>query len=438
MAHRRTPWIVAAVVVAASSAPFLNISAAQADATYEAAASATGVKVIFSNQSIPLGVAPQIQGPTAQAKQTSLHQSDAYAAFPYPGEEVAGFPGVLGGTVGIPAPAYPFVVSTAYGDDVRRLNYPGIELSSESGETITQATATGGSKGIGLTSIARISRDGDSVTATAASDADGLRLGDSLVLNGLRAAAGAGRDTTGKLVRTSSLSFSSLSVPGLALAVPAPPGSAGPPQKLTAPQIGFSDGTFTVTLPGAPTSVTPLPAKDVLAAFEAAGYHITYQAPQDTADGIIGAGLQIATTLPAPPPGSPAGLSGQTPVTFSIGLARAEISYRASSDTGAGPSSSEPVAAPPAQGYGTPPAAGLPAGSPAAAVPGAGAGMTATVEHASGVSEATSAQPVRLASLAAARTPLHTDIGWLYLMVAAIGGAGLASIAALRWAGGRG
>ncbi len=66
-------------------------------------------------------------------------------------------------------PAYPFLVSTSYGDDVRRLSYPGIELSSESGDTITQATATGGSKGVGATSIARIARDGDSVAASSTS-----------------------------------------------------------------------------------------------------------------------------------------------------------------------------------------------------------------------------------------------------------------------------
>ena len=199
-------------------------------------------KVIFSNQSIPLGVAPQIQGPTAQAKQTSLHQSDAYAAFPYPGEEVAGFPGRhSAGRVGIPAPAYPFVVTTAYGDDVRRVELPGHRAElREWRDDHPGHSATGGSEGHRFDlDRAYISRDGDSVT-TAFAGLGRRRLappGTSPVLNGLRAARGAGsRLPAGKLIRTSSLSFSARSrCPVSRLAVPAPPGSARPPQKLTAP-----------------------------------------------------------------------------------------------------------------------------------------------------------------------------------------------------------
>jgi len=421
---RRTRAILPIAVLVAA-APLLAPGSARAEATYEALANAAGVKLILTNQSVPLGVAPQVQGPTAQAKQTSLHQSDAYAAFPFPGEEVAGLPGVAGGALHLPAPAYPFLVSTTYGDDVRRLSYPGLELSSESGETITQASATGGSRGAGATSIARVARDGDAVSAGAESDADGLRLGDVLVLNGVRAVATAARDSTGKLVRSSSLSFSSLSVPGLALTVPAPPGSAGPPQKLSAPQIGFMDGNFTVAVPGAAPSTTPVPAKDVLAAFESAGYHITYQAPQETTDGIIGAGLQIATTLPAPPPGSPAGLSGQTPVTLSIGLGRAEIAYR-------GLSAAEAATAVPVTGV--PPA--VPISGPSEAPLGAGPVAPApTTAGAPTPGFVPVSAPVELTSLTAHRAPVHSDVSWLYLAVGAVGAAGFASVLVLRVAG---
>jgi hypothetical protein len=428
------------VLIAAGLAPFLCTGSAHADATYEATADATGVKLIFSNQSIPLGVSPQAQGPTASAKQTSLHQSDGYAAFPDPGQDVAGLPGVAGGTLHVPAPAYPFLVATSYGDDIRRLSYPGVDLSSESGETITQASATGGTKGAGLTSVARITRDGDAVTSTATSDADVLRLGDALVLTGLHASAGALRDATGKLTRTSSLSFTSLTVPGLALTVPPPPGSAGPPQKLTAPAIGFVDGTFTVTLPGAPANSTPVPAKDVFAAFESAGYRVSYQSPQQTADGIVGAGLQIATTLPAPPPGSPGGLSGQTPVTLSMGLSRAEISYRSAPDSGtAGVTSTAgalppPAAAAPAlDASATPSVPSVPSGSTAVGAELPSSVGAAPAEPAAG----TQSRDVDFAALTANRKPLRNDVGWLYLMVGAVGAAGALALLAMRWAGGR-
>jgi hypothetical protein len=427
--------------LAAGIAPFLCSGSASADATYEAAADATGAKLIFSNQSIPLGVSPQAQGPTAMAKQTSLHQSDGYAAFPDPGQDVVGLPGVAGGAAHVPLPGYPFAIATSYGDDIRRLSYPGIELSSESGESVTQASATGGSKGAGATSIARVTRDGDAVAATATSDADVLRLGDALVLTGLHASAGALRDATGKLIRTSSLSFTSLSVPGLAMSVPPPPGSSSPPQKLTAPQIGFVDGTFTVTLPGAPANSTPVPAKDVFSAFASAGYRISYQAPQQTTDGIVGAGLQIATTLPAPPPGSPGGLSGQTPVTLSMGLSRAEISYRGSQDTPSTIASTAGALTPPpaggvvlSGGAAPEPAAALPpaAGSAVVDVP----VPTAPAAMGGGSVDSTAPRSVDFAALTANRKPLRTDVGWIYLMIGAVGVAGALALLAMRWAGG--
>ncbi|HZE67318.1 MAG TPA: hypothetical protein VE081_11840, partial [Sporichthyaceae bacterium] len=149
-----------------------------------------------------------------------------------------------------------------------------------------------------------------------------------------------------------------------------------------------------------------------LAAFAAAGYKVTYQAPQQTADGIIGAGLQFATTLPAPPPGAPAGLSGTTPVTLSIGLAQAEISYGASS-TAAGTALSS---APPPTEPGPLPAAvpPLPAGD--IALPDA-APLPAT---ASGAAPAT-LPTADITALTAVRTPLHSDESWMFGVLAGVG-----------------
>ncbi len=431
---RLLPRVTLAAVIAGCAAPFIGVGAAQADASYEALASATGVRAIFSNQSIPLGVAPQIQGPTAQAKQTSLQQSDSLAAFPFPGEEVAGIPGVAGGALGFAAPPYPFLVTSAYGDDVKRLSYPGIELSSESGETVTQASATGGTKGAGATSIARIAREGQEVLAKASTDADGLRLGESLIINGLKAAATATRDASGKLTRSSTLSFASISAPNLEFGLPSPPSAAGPGEKLAVPSIGFVNGTFMLTVPGSEPVATPLPTNDVLAAFAAAGYKITYQAPQETTDGIIGAGLQIATTLPEPPAGSPGGFSGETPVTFSLGLSRAEISYAKGADeavAGVETPAVAPLGPPPASDVAqapVPAAAEFPTTTDLALpVPGAGVPAPAPAAVAAAV-----APTVDFASLTASRMPIENDVTWLYLMVAAVGAAAIGSLALLR------
>jgi hypothetical protein len=372
---------------------------AQADATYAAVAEATGARLIFTNESIPLNVAPQIQGPSASAKQNSLQQSDGLAAFPYPGDDIAGLPGVASGAAKVPLPAYPFVISTSYGDGAKQLSYPGIELRSESTDTLTQATATGGSTGAGGTSSARIARDGDAVTAKAVSDLDALRLGDSLVLSGLHATVTAARDSTGKLTRSSSLSFTSLSGPGFT--------------------IGLQDGKFSLQNGSTAPTQTDVPFSLVAAALSMHGYPTTYQDAQETPDGILGQGLQIQATLPAPPAGSPGGFSGETPVTFTIGLLHAEVSYQVLPNAPAAP-----------QSAGT-------AGVDAAAAPAAPAlpttadlaGLPNTVPGLGAVGNVS--PTIDLASLQATRAAVGSDVGWIYLMVAAVGLAAVAGCAVL-------
>lgn len=375
---------------------------AQADATYAAVAEATGTRVIFTNQSIPLNVAPQLQGPTASAVQNSLQQSDAYAAFPYPGEEVAGIPGVVGGAAGVPLPAYPFVIATSFGDGAKQLSYPGIELRSESTETLTQATATGGSTGAGATSSARVVREGDAVAAKAVTDADALRIGEALVISGLHGVATASRDSAGTLTRVSELSFTSLRGPGFV--------------------VGLTNGKFSLQNgAGAPTQ-NDVPAAAIADALTSAGYPTTYQAPQETPDGIIGAGLQIRTTLPAPPPGAPGGFSGETPVTYSIGLLRAEVAYTVLPDTpvaaAPGPAAAGQTDAAAAPGVGV----ALPT-TDLGALPGAAPGLTPVV--------AAPGATIDLASLQATRAAVGSDVGWIYLMVAAVGLAAVGGCAVL-------
>lgn len=374
---------------------------AQADATYAAVAEVTGTRVIFTNESIPLNVAPQLQGPTASAVQNSLQQSDAYAAFPYPGEEVAGIPGVVGGAAGVPLPAYPFVVATSFGDGAKQLSYPGIELRSESTETLTQATATGGSTGAGATSSARVTRSGDDVVAKAVTDADALRIGESLVISGLHAVVTASRDSAGNLTRVSELSFTRLSGPGFV--------------------AGLTNGKFSLQNGAEAPTQTDVPAAAIADALTQAGYPTTYQAPQETPDGIIGAGLQIQTTLPAPPPGTPGGFSGETPVTYTVGLLRAEVAYTVLPDT---PAATAPAVDTAAAG----PAVAAPAlpTTDLAAVP----GLPGTVPGLTPVVAAPGAT-IDLASLQATRAAVGSDVGWIYLMVAAVGLAAVGGCAAL-------
>jgi len=411
---------------------------ASADVGYTGTAEAGGFRLIITNQSIPLNISPQVHGPLAAVTQNSLQQSDALAAFPYPGSDLAGVPGVVAGGTGLPVPAYPFVVATSLGDQPEKLSYPGIELHAESAKTLTQASATGGSSSIGSTSVARVLRDGDTVNASAITDADLVRLGDDLVISGLHAAAGVARDASGALTRGSELSFSSLAARGLTFTLPPPPGSNQPGQKVSAPAISLVDGKFRILAPGQPANETEVPAGQVEQALTRAGYPTTYEQAKQTTDGIVGAGLQIRTTLPAPPPGTPGGLSGETPVTLALGLVRAEISYQAG-PTAAATGVAVPGLTPPAPtaGVGTP-AVGVPAGTgPGTPVllP-SGPGYTAPAASALGGRTPT-VPTVDLTSVAVIRPAAHNtgDFGWVYSLVAAAGLAAFIGTVVLRYGG---
>src|SRR5581483_11801021 len=106
----RTLAVGTAVAIVAGGG-LLLAGRASADASYTGTAEAGGLRLILTNQSIPLNISPQMQGPLASATQNSLQQSDALAAFPWPGEDVAGLPGVTAGSTGLPLPGYPFVAS---------------------------------------------------------------------------------------------------------------------------------------------------------------------------------------------------------------------------------------------------------------------------------------------------------------------------------------
>ena len=292
------------VVALLVAGPCLVPIPAHAAAGYSASASSTGARLSLSNESVPLGLSPQLLAPTAEVTQTSLQQSDAYAALPSPGRDVGALPGTVLGGAGMTAPPYPFELTGAFGDRPKDLRYPGVALRTETREWLTRASAVGGSPGAGASSDAWVERIDGAVSVGADSAVDGIRLGESLIINGLRAAANAARDASGKLTRSSTLSFASISAPGLELGLPvSPPGHRAGREAGRALDRVHQRHVHPSRFRAQIRSSTPLPTNDVLAAFAAAGYKITYQAPQETADGIIGAGLQIATTLPGPPAG---------------------------------------------------------------------------------------------------------------------------------------
>ncbi|HEY3604609.1 MAG TPA: hypothetical protein VGL04_08035 [Sporichthyaceae bacterium] len=414
---------------------------AAADSTYSATTEAGGLRLLMSNESIPLGIQPEVSGPLAVATQNSIQQSDALASVPYPGDAGQSLPSTVAGSTGAPVPAYPFIVTTSLGDAPARMSYPGIDLRAESAQTLTQASATFGGDAIGSTSTARVLRDGDVVTATGVTDADAIRLGEDLVISGLHATATAVRDEAGHLTRTSQLAFTSLSARGLTLTLPPPPGTNGPSTTFTPPAISLVDGKFRVLAPGQPQSDTEVPAADLVAALTKAGYPTTYEQAQQTANGIIGAGLRINTTLPSPPPGTPGGFTGETPVTLALGQVKAEISYQGAAtqpSIGTGlPAGSAPTStAATTPAITTPTTPGLlPPGTPGTPLANYG---TAPATTGTALAPRPAVPTVDFTTLAAnASSTDQPDVGWIYSLVAAVGVSALAGTVVLAYRGAR-
>jgi hypothetical protein len=316
--------------------------------TFDASAAAYGFDSTISNPSIPIGLVIQGAGPTAQTQLSSLGQANSFASFPYPGDTVAALPGTVSGLFGgLPLPEYPLIVSTRAGEGRKSANYPGIALGAQSSDNATDASAVLGTDAIGFDSDARIRVTGSEVTAEATTELRGITLGNLVRVTGVESFAKAVLGSDGKVTTSSSMSIGRISVPGLKITIPSqtpeqiplPIPIPGLPQlppiilppvplplggtTIEAPDIGFIDGQFAITLPFLGTAKFAVPAEAVLAAFKAAGVDITFQAAQVTDTGVVAPVLSVKTVVPAPPDNQI--YSGPTPVTFALGRTSASI-----------------------------------------------------------------------------------------------------------------
>ena len=364
---RTTAWSVTAVVAATGVAVVAGAGVAKAEyivptGSYDATAQAIAIHATIQNPSIPLGLTIEGIGPEASSRLNSTGQSDAEASFPYIGPVIPGLIGIAAGLYGFPSPGYPMQASTGAGDAPATVTYPGIRLHAESGqETNVGSAAVSGPTG-GGTSDSRISvTNTGGVSSLADTALDAVNLGNGLRLAGIHSLASVTADgTSGKLTRSSSLSIARITVPGLAIEVPkTTPESAPIPipipgvpqlpdtkfpaiplpfggQTLPAPDLGFVDGVFTMTLPGFGSTQYAVPASAVLDAFQAAGFTFTYQPAESTPTGVSGASFRVRTEFPAPPDNPYFG--GTTPVTYTIGKVSANVTFNvfSAADTPAG------------------------------------------------------------------------------------------------------
>jgi hypothetical protein len=315
---RRNSAVATLVAILLAVLGFVVAPSATADINYDAGAAANAFDLTLANQSLPLGLVLEGEGPLAQARQTSLGTSDAFAAFPYPGDTASQLPGLVGGIIGLAVPPYPFAAQSSNGDRPVTRSYPGIELTAQSADNLTQSQAVAGSGASGATARAQVIHSASgAVSATSSGDANGLVVGDLLTISGAHSEASASRDENGNLTRDGHLSFAHLGVPGLKVTFRG--------QTVLAPDLSFRDGQFTITLPGLGSASYAVPAQTVLDGLEAVGIKAQYQAERKTKDGVVSPGLVLTTVLPAPPD-NPAGISGKSTVTITFGLATASVS----------------------------------------------------------------------------------------------------------------
>ena len=242
---------------------------------------------------------------SAEAVVTSNNQSQAFASTPYPGEGVVTLPGTLAGFGAAGIPEYPLFASSVHPDRPHSQVGDGpFKLVADSTETTSEASASSGAAGeqnIGsalTTASVKRAPDG-SVLATSKANVDGFAA------NGVKIGTLASSATTkllpdGKLERASSLDVAAVTVNDVAV-------------KLTPAGVVAADQTV------------PLDTKAVDDALAQAHVTLSYIAPQETPNGIIGAGVRVAAAVEVPG-------SGVTNVIWTLGRSLAVIDSAALDD----------------------------------------------------------------------------------------------------------
>jgi hypothetical protein len=465
-ARRRRGGAVATLVVLSGGAVLTvgTAGTARADlgqAAFDAYAQGVAVNATMRNESFPLGLVIEGIGPEASSHLNSTGQSDGEASFPYVGPVVPGLLGVAAGLYGIPNPGYPLQAATQAGDAPADVSYPGITLHAESGQANNSGSASVVSPSGGGTADSRVDvlSSGD-VRSLADTALEGAVIGGSLRLSGVHSTAVVVADAlTGKLVRTASLSIARIQIPGLAIAVPkTTPGSAPIPvpipgvpqlpntpfppiplpfggQTLPAPDIGFKDGYFSMTLPGFGANQYAVPAPAVLDAFATAGYTMTYQPARQTETGIEGATFSVGYEAPGFPDNPY--FSGPVPITYTLGKVTASVTlnpvtYDASTGP-SGPATGDTAALGPGVASGPGPDAASDVDAAFAGTPGLvphTGDLAGSAPAASGVADS-----VQTATFVPAAATAPTDLTWVYAAFAGTALAALLSMTALSLVG---
>src|SRR5581483_2053234 len=189
MRHRIGLLCLPAALALAAAASF-SPSAHAADSfkgTFGAVAAADAVRVTWVVPHAPASdTVLDVGGPSAQATLDSIGGSQAYASFPYPGENTVTAPALIAGASGgkINLPAYPFWVGSSYpvapkseaGNGPYSIKAESSDSASTSSASVGLAPSGGGAAGLAR-STASTATTPDTVTSEAATEITAFTAG---------------------------------------------------------------------------------------------------------------------------------------------------------------------------------------------------------------------------------------------------------------------
>jgi hypothetical protein len=268
--HGREAAAVTAGVLLLGGVVLPGLAAGAEGDGFSAAAAATAVRYITKPSADPLGTVYDVTAPLASALVTSGLDSTAFAAAPYPGDDVIAQVNTVAG----PQP-YPFSVRSAVpGEPKASTSAPGYSLSAESTIASSRAVADAGASSAGdvLVGSSSASADvkggtGGAVSALGTTATESFTAG-PLSLSRVASRASAVLNDKGTVELTASMALGDVTVAG---------------QK-----VGLTKDGLTV----AGTNV-PLPVGQLTDALKAAGVKVTVLAEDKTANAITAPGLMI-------------------------------------------------------------------------------------------------------------------------------------------------
>ncbi|HEY4411290.1 MAG TPA: hypothetical protein VGO87_15555, partial [Acidimicrobiia bacterium] len=276
----RYGWLVA--VAAAGVATISPAGPAGAAANYHGVATADAARVTVIVPNAPATSSIVDTGLTsAQAVVTSGGTSKAFGSNPYPGDNAVTLPGTLAGFGVAGVPQYPLYAESVNPDTPKtEIGNGPFHLLATSTATTSDGLATsgqGGEQNALLTSaLASVHQEPDGgVTSRSESKVQGFAAGPLRIASIVSSATTKLPASGGQLEKASALDVTGLSVNDVAV-------------QLTPKGLVVKDQTV------------PADGKAVEEALAKANVSVSYIAPEDMPNGVVGAGLRVSSTFTVP------------------------------------------------------------------------------------------------------------------------------------------